>query len=176
MREPEGKSAFISAEQAEQAEPEFGDKWSIIRICGVEEITYSEWTQGISVSISEDNVNTEDIDSGNSNSKWGERKQNFRPRVSRWIPMAWIPRPIGEVQIIPGERIMGSMHTRGEMTQINQRWRGNTGIDSSGYGWRGRVFGECMLPGMMSELGAFLREREGEENGREGRRMRGLRW
>lgn len=81
--------------------------------------------------------------------------------------MAWMPRPAGREGIIDGGR--------GERVEMSRSWRGHAGEDADRYGWRGRVLGESRLPGMMSELGAFLKTREEEGLGN-GRRMRGLRW
>ncbi|TGO41855.1 hypothetical protein BHYA_0015g00180 [Botrytis hyacinthi] len=143
--------------------PKISNTWKIIRICGVEDIKSKEWTHEIETEKLDDNnaiEHPEDV--------WSERRQNFATREGEWIPMAWIPKPVRNVDVsaIPDT---GPQGTAGE--------------DSNGYGYRGRILGQSRLPGMMSELDAYL-QNERAENGnwesrtdmRERIRERGLRW
>lgn len=163
--------------QSEQAASR--DAWTILKICDAENIRSEEWAQGIK--IEEQGVNDHDdmhMHEYGVIGQWGERRRNFGPREGRWAPMAWITRPIGEVHIL--NRGVGSERSShsdpdlqlsyGSMLHVSERqcgikisnsYRGNMGQDASGYGWRGRVLAKSRLPGIISELGAVLRTREG---------------
>lgn len=184
--------------------PKFPDPWKIIRICGVEDIKSKEWAQGIETEITDDQNAMK-----HPENEWSERRQNFVPREGKWIPMAWIPKPAGDVDVltIPDTEpqsasqsftnsrfphspdFSSSSHSnlddqnQNQKLHISQAWRGTAGEDSNGYGYRGRILSRSRLPGMMSELGAFLRNRRAEDGSwgsrmdvRERMRERGVRW
>lgn len=177
--------------------PNFPDPWKIIRICEVEDIKSREWAQGIETETTDDQNAMKHLEN-----EWSERRQNFAPRKGEWIPMAWIPKPVGDVDALttpdtepqsvfhsftnsrfPQSPNFSSSHSnldhqnQNQKLHISQAWRGTTGEDSNGYGYRGRILSRSRLPGMMSELGAFLRNGR-VENGRERKNERegGVRW
>lgn len=182
--------------------PKVTNTWKIIRICGVEDIKSKEWTHEIeNEKIDDENAieDPEDI--------WSERRQNFAPGEEEWIPMAWIPKPVGDIDVstIPdtgpyntfdsfthsrfppqyysSSSSYSNLDPRNQKLHISQSWKGTTGEDSNGYGYRGRISGQSRLPGMMSELGAYLRNERADTGNwgsrtdmRERMRERGLRW
>ncbi|KAF7923818.1 uncharacterized protein EAE98_007636 [Botrytis deweyae] len=181
--------------------PKVPNRWKIIRICGVEDIKSTEWAYEIETETVKDKNAIE-----HPENMWSERRQNLTPREEEWIPMAWIPRPVGDVDVLAipdtgphntfhfltGSRLAphyppSSSHSnsnpQNQKLHISQSWRGTTGEDSNGYGYRGRILGQSRLPGMMSELGTFLRNNRAEDGNsgsrtdmRERMRERGLRW
>ncbi|KAF7932058.1 uncharacterized protein EAE97_009079 [Botrytis byssoidea] len=183
--------------------PKVPNTWKIIRICGVEDIKSTEWADGIETEAIDDKKAIE-----HPENLWSERRQNFAPGDGEWIPMAWIPKPIGDIDVstIPDTGPHNIFHSfthshfsqysssylfssysnlnpQNQKLHISQSWKGTTGENSNGFGYRGRVLGQSRLPGMMSELGAYL-QNERVDNGnwgsrtdtRERMRERGMRW
>ncbi|KAF5875442.1 uncharacterized protein Bfra_003896 [Botrytis fragariae] len=167
--------------------PKVPNTWKTIRICGVEDIKSTEWAHEIETETIDDKTAIE-----HPENLWSERRQNFALREGNWMPMAWIPRPVGDVEVLtipdtgpqnifhsstnsrfPPPYSSSSSHSnlnsQNEKFHISQSWRGTAGEDSDGYGYRGRILDQSRLPGMISELGAFLRN-ERAENGNWGNR------
>ncbi|KAF7871844.1 hypothetical protein EAF04_003951 [Stromatinia cepivora] len=144
--------------------------WKILRICGVEDITTSEWTQGISPA---ENKNRH---KNKSTNPWTQHPNSHpSPQQSHWKHMSWIPRPIGNISMHSLNTTHNAPRTHMYNTQernnnnnnihITQKWTGNTGEDANGFGYRGRMGAQSRLAGMMSLLGAVLGERGGRGRG-----------
>ncbi|KAF7881412.1 hypothetical protein EAF00_011781 [Botryotinia globosa] len=183
--------------------PKAPNTWKIIRICGVEDIKSKEWADGIETGTIDDKNTIE-----HSEDTWSERRQNFAPGEGEWIPMAWIPKPVGDIDVsrIPdtgphnifhsfthsgfpqyfstySSSSHSNLNAQNQKLHISQSWKGTTGENSNGFGYRGRILDQSRLPGMMSELGAYL-QNERVDDGNWGSRTetrermgeRGVRW